>query len=85
MLEAIAQQHPDLPVQYLHGTLDGSTHALANDVHALATGHPNIRVTNFYQTPRAEDVAGRDYDHDGLIDEPWLTAHTPIEEADYYL
>jgi len=85
MLEAIAQQHPDLPVQYLHGTLDGSTHALANDIHALATGHPNIRVTNFYQTPRAEDVAGRDYDHDGLIDEQWLTAHTPIEEADYYL
>ena len=85
MLEAIAQHHPDLPVQYLHGTLDGSTHAMANDVRALAAGHPNIRVTNFYQTPRAEDAAGRDYDHDGLIDEAWLTAHTPIEEADYYL
>ena len=85
MLEAIAQDHPALPVQYLHGTLDGSTHALANDVRALASGHPNIRVTNFYQTPRAEDVVGRDYDHDGLIDEAWLTAKTPIEEADYYL
>ena len=85
MLETIAQHHPDLPVQYLHGTQDGSTHALASVVHALAAGHPNISVTNFYQAPRAQDVAGRDYDHYGLIDEAWLTAHTPIDDADYYL
>ncbi len=85
MLEAIAQHHPDLPVQYLHGTQDGSTHALADHVRAIAADHPNICITNFYQAPRAEDVAGRDYDHDGLIDEAWLLAHTPIENADYYL
>jgi nitric oxide dioxygenase len=85
MLEAIAQHHPDLAVQYLHGTLDGTTHAMADHVHALAADHRNIRVTNFYQAPRSEDVAGRDYDHDGLIDEEWLTKHTPIGDADYFL
>ncbi|WP_375293485.1 hypothetical protein [Novosphingobium sp. G106] len=37
------------------------------------------------EPPRADDVAGRDYDHDGLIDEAWLTAHTRIEEANNYL
>jgi nitric oxide dioxygenase len=85
MLEAIVERHPDLPVQYLHGTLDGTTHALADHVRALAAGHPNIQVTNFYQTPRDDDLAGRDYDHAGLIDEAWLTEQTPIAEADYYL
>jgi len=85
MLEAIVQHHPDLAVHYLHGTQDGATHALAGHVRALAAGRPNIRITNFYQTPRAEDRAGRDYDHDGLIDETWLTANTPIGDADYYL
>ncbi len=85
MLETIARQHPNLSVQYLHGTQDGSTHALAKEIRALAAEHANIQITNFYQAPRAEDIAGRDYDHDGLIDEAWLLEHTPIDGADYYL
>lgn len=85
MLETIAERHPDLTVHYAHGTLDGSTHAMRDHVRALAEARPNVRTTTFYQCPRDEDVAGYDFDHAGQIDEEWLRAETPIDDADYFV
>jgi nitric oxide dioxygenase len=85
MLERIVQKHPDLPVHYVHGTLDGSTHAMGAHVRALAERRPNVRTTTFYQQPRDQDAIGRDYDRPGLIDESWIRAETPIDHADYFL
>lgn len=85
MLETIAAKHPDLAVHYVHGALDGSTHAMRDSVRALTEGHANRRRTVFYESPRPEDVRGRDYDVVGLIDADWLTAHTDIDHADYFL
>jgi nitric oxide dioxygenase len=85
MLEAIIEKHPELPVHYAHGTLDGSTHAMGDHVRQLADGRPNVRTTIFYQHPGAGDAAGRDFDRDGIIDETWLRAETPINDADYFL
>jgi nitric oxide dioxygenase len=85
MLETIAERHPGLPVHFVHGANDGATHAMGAHVKALADRHENVRVTTFYQTPRAEDVRGRDYDRAGLISGDWLTSETPVGEADYYL
>ncbi len=81
MLETIAAQHAGLPAHYIHGTLDGTTHALGDHVNALAAGNPNIKITTFYQTPRAEDA---DHDQAGLIDARWLSEHTPAN-ADFFL
>nr|WP_314074256.1 NO-inducible flavohemoprotein [uncultured Roseococcus sp.] len=85
MLETIARHQADVPVHYVHGTLDGSTHAFAAHVRRLEGGRRNIRVTNFYEMPRPTDREGQDYDRAGLIDGAWLAAQTPIEVADYYL
>ncbi len=83
MLETIAARHPGLEAHYIHGTQDGSTHAMRDHVRLLAQGP--IRATTFYVAPRASDRAGVDYDHAGLIEADWLTANTPVETADYYL
>lgn len=85
MLEAIARDHPQVPVHFAHGTLDGSTHAMGAHVRSLIAGLDQGRATIFYQSPRSEDLAGRDYDVAGLIDEDWLAANTPTGEADYFL
>lgn len=85
MLETITRDHPELAVHFAHGTLDGSTHAMGAHVRGLSQQHHNGRTTIFYQAPRPEDVAGRDYDVAGLIDADWLTANTPVDEADYFL
>lgn len=85
MLETIVAQHPDLPVHYVHGTRDGATHAMRDHVRELAASRPGIKVTTFYETPRADDRPGQDFDRRGLIDIDWLRANTPVAEASYFL
>ncbi len=85
MLERIAAQHPDLPTWYIHGTHDRQTHAMRDHVRALAEGKSAITVVDFHQTPLADEVAGRDYDRQGIITDEWLVENTPVGEADYYL
>ncbi|QNO27108.1 NO-inducible flavohemoprotein [Sphingopyxis sp. OPL5] len=85
MLEALVEGGGDVPVQYIHGTHDRDTHAMRDHVRALAAKGRTVRVIDFHQTPLADEVAGRDYDHAGLITEEWLVANTPVGEADYYI
>jgi nitric oxide dioxygenase len=85
MLETIASRYPNKAVHYVHGTLNGSTHAMRDRVQSLVTSYPNIRATTFYVEPRPEDRLGDDYDHEGLISIDWLRANTPLDEAGYYL
>lgn len=85
MLETIAERHPEVPVHFVHGALDGGTHAMGGHVRRLAAGRPNMRATIFYQCPRPDDVTGRDFDRTGLIDEAWLGDEAAGADADYFL
>ncbi|MET4898323.1 NO-inducible flavohemoprotein [Sphingomonadaceae bacterium jetA1] len=85
MLETIVERHPALAVDYVHGTHDRDTHAMRDHVRALAAGSGAITVTDFHQTPLADEVAGRDYDEAGLITSEWLVANTRVDAADYYI
>jgi nitric oxide dioxygenase len=85
MLQSSVREGASVPIQYVHGTLDGSTHAMRDHVRVLAEQGGDVRVTTFYQQPRAKDLRGRDYDQQGLITGDWLRAHTPFAGADYYL
>ncbi|QRM31311.1 NO-inducible flavohemoprotein [Microvirga sp. VF16] len=85
MLETISAQHPKVAVHYVHGTLNGATHAMKERVRFLAQAHPNINAATFYVEPRPEDRPGEDFDHPGVISVEWLEANTPLTEADYYL
>src|SRR3546814_20509982 len=66
MLEALVEHGSEVPVQYIHGTHDRDTHAMRDHVRALAAKGHAVRVIDFHQTPLADEVAGRDYDHAGL-------------------
>jgi nitric oxide dioxygenase len=85
MLETIATRHPDLLTYYVHGTHDRETHAMRREVRALAARGAAIRVTDFHQTPLPDEIEGQDYDHVGIITDDWLTANTPVAQADYYI
>jgi nitric oxide dioxygenase len=84
MLETIAARHTAVRTFYIHGTHDRETHAMRDHVRALAE-NAAIAVVDFHQTPLAGEVAGKDYDHAGLITDEWLIANTPVGEADYYI
>jgi len=85
MLETLVQEGGSTPVHYVHGTLNGCTHAMRDHVRTLAEQGRDVRVTTFYQQPRTEDVQDRDYHEHGLITGDWLRAHTPLAGADFYL
>jgi nitric oxide dioxygenase len=85
MLEAVAASGAPVDIHYIHGTQDGSTHAMGPEVKSLTNGAQHLKSTTFYLEPRADDEQGRDYDQKGLITMEWLERHTPVETADYYL
>ena len=85
MLETLVAQHPEAQVHYVHGARDGQTHAMGAHVRQLTAAHPGARSSTFYETAAANEVQGRDYDHEGQISGAWLADQTPIKDADYYL
>jgi nitric oxide dioxygenase len=86
MLHALAAQPPGPQVQFVHGTLSGTTHALGAEARALAEASGGrIQTFTFYECPRGRDRAGVDFDQAGLITPDWLARNTPLAEADYYL
>jgi nitric oxide dioxygenase len=85
MLETIAARHKALPTYYIHGTHDRETHAMRDHTRTLASDGGAIQVIDFHQTPLADEVAGKDYDHAGIITDDWLIANTPVGEADFYI
>lgn len=85
MLETIAIRHTALPTYYVHGTHDRDTHAMRDHVRALAAEGTAIQVADFHQNPLPGEVAGQDYDHEGIITDDWLIANTPVGDADYYI
>ncbi|HEX2793492.1 MAG TPA: nitric oxide dioxygenase, partial [Croceicoccus sp.] len=85
MLEALVDRGVEIPVQYIHGTHNRDTHAMRDHVRRVAAQGRAVAVTDFHQTPLADEVAGRDYDNAGIIADEWLVANTPVAEADYYI
>ncbi|MXP29308.1 NO-inducible flavohemoprotein [Porphyrobacter algicida] len=85
MLETLAAQDGMVPVQYIHGTHDRETHAMRGHVRALAAANPSITITDFHQTPLADETRGQDYDHAGIITDEWLIANTPVSQADFFI
>lgn len=85
MLEAIVQQAAPRPTWYVHGAQNGRVHAMAGRIRELQASNEEIKAVCFYAEPDPDDVRGEDYDQDGFITVNWLKAHTPFDDAVFYL
>lgn len=85
MLEALVASEADVPVHYIHGTHNRDTHAMRDHVRALGSRGKAVHITDFHQSPLADEIEGRDFDAAGIITDEWLVANTPVREADYYI
>lgn len=85
MLEAIAQEGRPQPTWYVHGAQNGRVHAMAGRIRELGASNDDIRSACFYADPTADDVRGEDYDQHGFITVDWLKAHTPFDQALFYV
>jgi nitric oxide dioxygenase len=86
MWETLAERHPQVRGQFVHGTQSGATHALGKHVRDVADrAGERLSAHFFYEDPRQEDQAQPGAFQPGLITMDWLQENTPMAEADYFL
>jgi ferredoxin-NADP reductase/MOSC domain-containing protein YiiM/ferredoxin len=59
MLHALAQEHSDREIWWLHGARSGREQAFAAEAQALLASLPNVHAHVYYSRPESDDRAGR--------------------------
>src|SRR5215217_5294611 len=85
MLQALAEEHSDREIWWLHGARSGRGHPFAAEARALIAKLPNASAHVFYSRPGPDDVEGRDYDSPGRLTASVLAALDPPRDAEAYL
>lgn len=85
MLKTLANRNVDVPVHFIHGTRNSTTHALGDEVRHTKSQHPNVHVHVVYSDPLTGDGDGTHCDHVGLIDVPLLEKLVPEMNGEFYL
>ena len=65
MLHALAEEHSDREIWWLHGARSSRDHSFAAEARALLESLPNVRSRVFYSAPDPADLEGRDFDAAG--------------------
>ncbi len=85
MLHGALEQETPRPIVFVHGAVNGDTHAFADEMRTLEQRHDNLSVHVRYSEPTAADRASGHHDSEGLIDPELLASLIGDREADYYL
>lgn len=85
MLNAIVESDSKRPVWFVHGTRDGSEHAMGTHIRSVAAENDNVHVHVSYSEPRPEDIEGREYDSRGWVNVELLKKVLPPAAYDFYL
>ena len=85
MLQALAEEHADREVWWLHGARSSRDHAFAAEARTLLASLPNVRVHVCYSRPDSNDREGHDFDSPGRLTAPVLAELGPPRQAEAYL
>ncbi len=85
MLQALADEHSDREIWWLHGARNGREHSFAAETRALLALLPNARSHVYYSRPDENDVEGRDFDSAGRLTATLLAELQPPSDAEAYL
>lgn len=85
MMAMLEAADPSTQIDFIHATRDGSTHAFGAQVRTLSASRPRVTSTVFYSRPRANDVAGRDFDERGRVSLEFLARRLPLTECDFFI
>jgi len=85
MLHALATEHAQREIWWLHGARSGRDIAFAAEARRLLDALPNVHVRVCFSRPGDTDVEGRDFDHAGRLSAAWLSELELPREADAYL
>jgi ferredoxin-NADP reductase/MOSC domain-containing protein YiiM/ferredoxin len=85
MLQALAEEHSDREIWWLHGARSGRDHPFAAEARALLASLPNVRSHVYYSRPGRNDLEGRDFDSAGRLTASLLAELQPPRDAETYL
>jgi ferredoxin-NADP reductase/MOSC domain-containing protein YiiM/ferredoxin len=85
MLQALAQEHSDREIWWLHGARSSRDHSFAAETRTLLASLPNVRTRVCYSRPGPNDLEGRDFDSPGRLTAPLLAELEPPRDAEAYL
>lgn len=85
MAKAIVASGSQREVWFLFVCRNKGDYMLKADVDELAAKSANVRVQVCYSRPTAEDVKGRDYQHEGRLTADLLKGLLPSSNYDFYL
>ena len=85
MLQALAEEHSDREIWWLHGARNRREHSFAAEAHSLLASLPNARTHVYYSRPGPDDVKGRDFDSVGRLTGSVLAELEPPRDAEAYL
>jgi ferredoxin-NADP reductase/MOSC domain-containing protein YiiM/ferredoxin len=85
MLHALATEHSDREIWWLHGARGSGDHPFAAEARALLASLPNARTEICYSRPGPDDVEGRDFDSAGRLTAALVATLEPPRDAEAYL
>ena len=85
MLQALAAEHNEREIWWLHGARSRRDHAFATEARRLLASLPNMHSHVCYSSPGPDDVEPRDYDSAGRLTGSVLAELAPPRDADAYL
>ena len=85
MLHALAEEHSEREIWWLHGARSSRDHSFAAEARALLASLPNVHSHVCYSRPGADDLEGRDFDSTGRLTASLLVELAPPREAEAYL
>jgi ferredoxin-NADP reductase/MOSC domain-containing protein YiiM/ferredoxin len=85
MLQALAEEHSERKIWWLHGARSSRDHAFAAEARALLAALPNTTAHVCYSRPGPSDREGRDYDSAGRLTASVLAELQPPHDAQAYL
>ena len=85
MLHALAAEHSEREIWWLHGARSSHDHPFASEARALLASLPHVRTHVAYSRPGSDDRAGRDYDSAGRLSASVLAELAPPRAAEAYV
>ena len=85
MLQALAEEHSDREIWWLHGARNRREHSFAAEARSLLASLPNVHTHVYYSRPDPDDVKGRDFDSTGRLTGSALAELEPPLDAQAYL
>jgi ferredoxin-NADP reductase/MOSC domain-containing protein YiiM/ferredoxin len=85
MLHALATEHTDREIWWLHGARNSRDHCFAAEARALLAALPNVHTHVCYSRPGADDLEGRNFQSAGRLTASLLVELAPPLDAEAYL